>query len=187
MKKITSILFMLCLPLALGAVHIHDLDDINLIDSNKDLRFSIHPEYVRIYSETRTQEDVKIYKNGKLLINDQEIKLNPYEINLVTEYYDLCDSMEKEIEILVDKASDIGKEAGKIGIAAAAGVLRMLSPFYDAEDFEEDIEVKSSDIEAQADELEKYADRIKELSHDLEKNHNRLKMRVDALYRLSWF
>ncbi|MCD6235038.1 MAG: hypothetical protein DRP86_02275 [Candidatus Neomarinimicrobiota bacterium] len=187
MRKIAPILFMLLLPLALGAMHIHDFDDMNLIDSNKDLRFSFHSEYVKIYPENRSSENVKIYNDGKLFINGQEVKLNPYEQKLAVEYFTLCNSMKKEIKILVDKAADIAEEAGKIGVTAVAGVLRMLSPFYDAEDFEEDIEVKSSNVKAKADELEKYGDRIEELSDDLNKNHKRLKMRVDALYKLSWF
>ncbi len=187
MNKITNFFLVLLLPMALGAGHINDLDDMNLIDSNEDLRFSIHPEYVRIYPKNRSSEDVKIYQDGRIFINNQQIKLNTYEEKLSVEYFGTCDSMKKEIKILVDKAADIGVEAGKIGVAAATGVLRMLSPFYDAEDFEEDIEIKSSDIEAKADELEKYADRVQELSNELEKIHKRLKMRVDALYNLSWF
>lgn len=187
MVRFAPILLTILLPLTLGAGHIYDLDDMNLIDSNEDLRFSIHPEYVRIYPKNRSSEDVKIYQDGRIFINNQQIKLNAYEEKLSVDYFSICDSMEKEIEILVDKASDIGIEAGKIGVAAAAGVLRMLSPFYDAKDFEEDINIKSSDIEAKADELEKYADRVQELSNDLEKIHKRLKMRVDALYSLSWF
>lgn len=137
---------------------------MNLIDSNEDLRFSIHPEYVRIYPKHTSSEDVKIYQYGRIFINNQQIKLNTYEEGLSVEYFITCDIMEKEIEILVDKTADIG-------------VLRMLSPFYDADDLEEDIEIKSSDIEAKADELE--------LSNKLEKIHKRLKMQVDALYNLS--
>lgn len=188
MKKGIILTFvMIILPIGLKAVNIYDLDDIQLFESNENTVFSIKSDHVKIYPKNRSSRSVVITRSGKLFINDEEISLEPKEKETAIEYFNLCDSILSDVKFVVKEASKIGMDGAKIGITAATGVLRMLSPFYSSEDFERDIEEKASVIEDRAKDLEKYGDIIEEKSDKLEIMHRRLKLRVDELYELDWF
>ena len=188
MKKLFCILIILfVLPINMWALNIYDTDNIQLFDSNDNIRFSIKADHVKIYPKNRSFQNVVISRSGRLYINDEEISLTSLEKDAAVEYFILCDSILSDVKILVKEASKIGIEGAKIGISATTGVLRMLSPFYSAEDFERDVETKASKIEEKAKELEKYGDKIEEKSDKLETMHRRLKLRVDELYELDWF
>jgi len=188
MKNFFCILMVMSLlPISLKAVNIFDSDDIQLFESNDNIRFSIKAEHVKIYPKNRSFQSVVITRSGLLYVNDEEISLKPSEKEAAVEYFVLCDSIMADVKILIKEASKIGIDGAKIGISAATGVLRMLSPFYSSEDFERDIEAKASQIEEKAKDLEKYGDKIEEKSDKLETLHRRLKLRVDQLYELDWF
>ena len=117
---------------------------------------------------------VEIDEHYRLYINHDRIKTDIEQDELLEKYH-------KTAVILIEQAKDIGMEGkaigirgAKIGIKAIAKVIKLLSPYYDAEDLETEMEAETRGIEKQAEKLEKIAEKIEKNAEKLEKTYSRL-------------
>ena len=125
------------------------------------------------HEDRRDYSTVEITEEYELYIDDRHIKTDKDQQKLLGEYYELVVGFE-------DAIIDIGKEGARIGISGAAlglkavgGVFKLLSPHYDSDDLERDIEREAEKIEVKAEKLERQAEQIEDM--------------VDELDDLGWF
>lgn len=130
---------------------------------------------------------VEFTEDYKLFIDGDEIELNDDQRELVREFYD--QSMD-----IVDYAKEIGWEGAKIGVegaklgAKAIGCLfKLLSPNYDSDDMEDEIERAAEKIEDRAELLEEKAKFIEDMVEDLDDIKDDMCDKIPELDRLSWF
>ncbi len=147
-----------------------DFDDDNLTVTNEDEETSF-----------------KIDKKYELYINDKHIKTTPEQRKLTKEMY-------KSIDLIVEEAKDIGWDGAKIGVEGAKlgfqtilCVFKLLSPDYDSDDLEAEIEQKSKKIEKKAAKIELRANNIEDMARELEDISDRMREKIPELKRLSWF
>ena len=147
-----------------------DYDDDNLIVTNTDEKSSF-----------------TIDKKYELYINDKHIRTTPEQRKLTKEMY-------KSINLIVEEAKDIGwdgakigAEGAKLGLHAILCVFKLLSPDYDSDDLEAEIEQKSKKIEKKAEKIELRANNIEDMVRDLEDISDRMRENIPALKQLSWF
>jgi hypothetical protein len=167
-----------------GHVVIHDDEDFDFTSFDFEGR-----DLVVIHREDRKapEEEVRFTENGKLFINDEEIKLDDNQRALVIDFY--ADSRE-----IYDQAIDIGKEGAKIGIKGAAlgidaigSLAKLLSSDYDIEDYEKEMEAKAKRLEKQADKLEARAEKIEQMAENLEEAADRMQDAIPKIDDLKWF
>ncbi len=150
----------------------------------KDANIDIDKESITIQDddyEIEITDDYELYVNGKY------VKTNAQQKRLVKEYHGL-------IFEIIDRATEVGKEGAKLGIYGAkiglkaiAGVFKLLRDDYDAEDLEEELELKAEELEEKAEELEKEAEKLEYLASDLEDLHDELKEEIPELEELNSF
>lgn len=135
----------------------------------------------------RDRSTVEFTKDYELYIDGERIDLNEEQQLLVREFH------EQGMDI-VDQAKEIGWEGAKVGIEGAKLGLRaigclfkLLSPNYDADDMEEEIERAAEKIEAKAEILEEKAEVIEEMAEELEDIVDDLRDEIPELGRLRWF
>ena len=149
-----------------------DLDDGTLIITHEDRRD---------YSTVEITEEYELYIDGRHIKTDKD------QQKLLGEYYELVVGFE-------DAIIDIGKEGARIGISGAAlglkavgGVFKLLSPHYDSDDLERDIEREAEKIEVKAEKLERQAEQIEDMVDELDDIARELTREIPELDDLGWF
>ena len=139
------------------------------------------------YEDRRDYSTVEITEEYELYIDGQHIKTDKDQKKLLGEYYELVVGFE-------DAIIDIGKEGARIGISGAAlglkavgGVFRLLSPHYDSDDLERDLEREAEKIEKKAEKLERQAEKIEDMVDELDDIAWELTRQVTELDDLGWF
>ena len=156
---------------------------------DEDISFDLDDGTLIITCEQGRRElsVVEFTEDYELFIDGNEIELNDDQRELVHEFYD--QSMD-----IVDYAKEIGWEGAKIGVegaklgAKAIGCLfKLLSPNYDSDDMENEIERAAENIEERAERLEEKAEFIEEMVKDLEDISDDMCDKIPELDRLGWF
>jgi len=149
-----------------------DLEDGTLVITHEDRRD---------YSTVEITEKYELYIDGRHVKTDKDQK------KLLGEYYELVVGFE-------DAIIDIGKEGARIGISGAAlglkavgGVFKLLSPHYDSDDLERDLEREAEKIEVKAEKLERQAEQIEGMVDELDDIARELTREIPELDDLSWF
>ena len=139
------------------------------------------------YEDRRDYSTVEITEEYELYIDGQHIKTDKDQKKLLREYYELFVGFE-------DAIIDIGKEGARIGISGAAlglkavgGVFRLLSPHYDSDDLERDLEREAEKIEKKAEKLERQAEKIEDMVDELDDIAWELTREITELDDLGWF
>jgi len=139
------------------------------------------------YEDRRDYSTVEITEEYELYIDGQHIKTDKDQKKLLREYYELVVRFE-------DAIIDIGKEGARIGISGAAlglkavgGVFRLLSPHYDSDDLERDLEREAEKIEKKAEKLERQAEKIEDMVDELDDIAWELTRQITELDDLGWF
>jgi hypothetical protein len=165
---------------AAGRHHrLHDLGDGLDIDFEGDTLVLTHDDY--------RGDAVEITREADLIVNDDRVRTGRAERRLLRAYYDRA----LQIEVV---ALELGEEGARIGVQGASlaahaliRVVKLLSPDYDSDDLEREMEEKSEKIEIRAEALEERAEELEELVDEMEDLADDLRERVPELEALGWF
>jgi hypothetical protein len=152
-----------------------------------DLDFDIDDGSLIITSDDEDSERVEITEDCVLFVNGRRVETNGSQEELLEKYYDqFMGIIECAKEIGVEGAG-IGARGAKVGLKAVVGLIKLLHPDYDSDDYDRDIEREVHKIEARAERLERKAKRIEDMVDDFERVHRRLRRKIPELRELDWF
>ena len=160
-------------------------DDGHNLCRDDDVELNIRDGSIIFTSEDN--ETVEITDEYELIVNSKAVSLNDSQRRLVEKYYDSFQYIIEEAKEIGLQGAKIGVHAATLGMTAAIGVLRLLSPDYDSEDLDRDLNRKSEKIERVAEKLEKRAEKIERQANKLEDLHASLRDEIDELDDLGWF
>ncbi len=140
-----------------------------------------------IFTDKESDETVEITERAELFVNDRAVTLSPSERELVRDYYATFNGIVEDAKSVGIEGAKLGVKGAGLGLKAAIGVLRLLSPDYDSDDLEEDLERKEEKLERAASRLEKRAERLEKHAGRLERLHEDLRDKVNELNELDWF
>ena len=103
---------------------------------------------------------VEINAEYELYVNDEEIKLDEVEQELVKEFYDQSVEVERSVKKIVAEGVRIGLKGAKLGLKAIGGLFKAALTSYTTDDFERDMEWEAEEIEYDARVLERKAKKI---------------------------
>lgn len=154
------------------------IDHIN-IDFNEDHDLTVTNKEENTYFMITEKYD--------LFINGNKIETDAKQKALCKDMYINIDKVIREAKDLGWEGAKIGMEGAKIGLHALVGVLKLLSPNYNVEDLEEEIEMKAELLEKKAEKLEVRAENIEDLVRFLDDLSDTMRVEIPELQQLSWF
>ncbi|MCX6833904.1 MAG: hypothetical protein NTW07_02025 [candidate division Zixibacteria bacterium] len=195
-KVVTLALTALLCAIVVGDVHAGHRHEMNLsmrgnhvFEFDDNTWFDLDDGSVVITHKERGEprSTVEITDSYELYIDDERISLDSEQQALVREFYD------QSVEI-VDFAKTLGIEGAKIGVdgaklgAKAVGCLfKLLSPDYDTDDYENEMEHEAKQIESKAKILEEKANEIEDMSDELDDLARDMRSEIPELRELRWF
>ena len=150
----------------------------------KDADLDIEDESITIHDD---DYKIEITSDYELYVNGEYVKTNSQQKKLVKEYHGLIFEIIDRAKVIGTQGAKLGIDGAKIGLKAIAGVFKLLRDDYDAEDLEEELELKAEELEEKAEELEKEAEKLEYLASDLEDLHDELKDEIPELEELDSF
>jgi hypothetical protein len=135
----------------------------------------------------RDREVVEFTEDYELFIDGDKIDLDEDQQALVAEFYDQGIAIVDYAKEIGWEGAKIGVEGAKLGISAIGCLFKLLSPHYDTDDYEDEMERKAEDIEYRAEILEEKAEAIEDMAEDLEYIVDDLRDQIPELDRLGWF
>jgi hypothetical protein len=140
----------------------------------KDDDVILRPRHRR-YPKVRITGDYRLYVDGEL------VKTNDEQKELLREFHGLTMEMHREAREIGIEGAKIGLAGAKIGVDAIAGLFKLLSPHYDSDDLERELEAKAAGIEANADRLEAKAEKIEQMADKLEDLESELRHSIPEI------
>ncbi|MDD4052507.1 MAG: hypothetical protein PHR28_11505 [candidate division Zixibacteria bacterium] len=159
--------------------HHASIEGMNLDIEDNDLIFT--PVDKDEDGEVKITEEHELYVNGRL------IKVDAKQAQLIGEYHDQMMALMESAKKIGLEGAKIGVEGAGLGVKAVVNVFKLLSPDYDTDDMEKEIEKEASKIEAKASKLEAKAKKIEDQAEELEDIHDDLIDQIPELSRLDWF
>ena len=153
------------------------IDNININFDDDDLTVT----------NTDEKTSFTIDKKYELYINDKHIKTTPEQRKLTKEMYRSVDLIIEEAKDIGWDGAKIGAEGAKLGLQAVFCVFKLLSPDYDSDDLEAEMEQKAKKIEKKAEKIERRAEHIEDMAKDLEVISDKMREKIPELKKLSWF
>jgi hypothetical protein len=135
----------------------------------------------RRHPKVRITGDYRLYVDGDLVETNDEQK------ELLRDFHGLAMDMHREACKIGIEGAKIGAAGAKIGVDAIAGLFKLLSPHYDSDDLERELEAKADKIEARANELEAKADKIEQMADELEDLESELRDKIPEIESSSRF
>jgi hypothetical protein len=129
---------------------------------------------------------VEITEEYELYINGRHIKTNDHQKELLEEYYETMLELIESAKAIGLKGARIGIDGAKLGLGALGSLFKLISPDYDMEDFEREIEAEAEEIEAKAELLEEEAEELEILADDLEDIYEEMEDEITELGELEW-
>lgn len=156
-------------------------------DGRDKLSIDIEDDNVIVeYKSYDFHDVIEITDDYKLIVNDKRVKLDKDQQVLVKHFYKLVKKLKKHTYSLGWEGAKIGVEGAKLGIKAIGRVIKLLSPNYDSDDLEREMEFDAQVIEARADKLEEKAERIEDLLEELDELAYQMKKEIPELDKLEW-
>ena len=146
-----------------------------------------HGTVVITHRQDRHRDVVEIGEDSTLVINGEHITLNDRQKELVGEFHEDCMDIYDAAKKVGWEGAKVGVEGAKLGLKAVGCVFKLLSPDYDSDDMEEELEREAAKIEAKADVLELHANRIEEMADELEDLTVDMRRAIPELDALGWF
>lgn len=176
----------LFVPAGLTAeVHMRCDDDDNLFRGD-DVSVDFEDGSI-IFTDQESNETVEITERADLVVNGQVVRLSRGQRALVKDYYVTFDAIVEDAKSIGLQGAKVGARGAALGLKAAVGVLLLLSPNYDGDDLEKDLEEDQEKLERVASKLEKRAERLEKRADKLERLHEGLRDNIDELNELGWF
>jgi DNA-binding transcriptional MerR regulator len=129
----------------------------------------------------RRYPKVRITGDYRLYVDDRMVETTDEQKELLKEFHGLTLEIHKEACEIGIEGAKIGMAGAKIGVDAIAGLIRLLSPHYDTDDLERELEAKAARIEANADRLEAKADKIEQMADELEDLESELRHSIPEI------
>jgi hypothetical protein len=140
-----------------------------------------------VIKHDRRGDVVKITGNYDLIINGGEVKLDDNQRRLVGEFYEQTHQLTEQAKLVGKEGAKIGIKGAKLGVSAFFKVFHLLSPNYDTDDLEREVEAEARLIEAQAKDLERYAKDIEYMADNIEDLAEQMSEEIPEIDRLGWF
>ena len=140
-----------------------------------------------IFTDKESDETVEITERAELVVNGRGVHLSRGERALVKDYYATLDAIVEDAASIGLQGAKVGVKGAALGLKAAVGVLLLLSPGYDGDDLEQDLEEDQEKLARTASKLEKRAERLEKRADKLERLHEDLRGKIDELNELGWF
>lgn len=135
----------------------------------------------------RDRSTVEFTDEYELYIDGERIDLNEEQQLRVREFHEQGMDIVDYAKEIGWEGAKVGLEGAKLGLRAIGCLFKLLSPNYDADDMEDEIERAAEKIEARAEILEEKAEIIEEMVEELEDISDDLRDEVPELRRLRWF
>ena len=113
--------------------------------------------------------------------------MNADQRQLVGEFYEKTMHLTEQAKVIGKEGARIGIKGAKLGLSAIFKVFHLLSPNYDTDDLEREMEAEASVIEDQAKDLERYADSIEDSAEEVEDLAEEMSEKIPEIDRLGWF
>lgn len=160
----------------------------NRLEGIGDVSIRIRHESILIYpNDDRLWEDVEITEDRQLYVNGEKINLSRHQEEMVEDYYRMTIDIIQEAHHIGWEGAKVGAHGAKIGLQAVVGIVKLLSPDYDSDDLERDLDRETKKIEKRAEALEDKADDLEDLADELEALHWKMRREIGALKELAWF
>jgi len=190
MKNVTT-LFLAAILMIAPAVfardhHVHYSSSDHHSDFLDGVDLDIRHHTIILTNDEYDNDVVEITRDYELYINDDRIDLDAKQDKLVHAFYDLTFEMMDSAKAIGLEGARVGMAGAKVGLNAVLGLVKLLSPNYDTDDLEADIDREASKIEARAEELEDRADQIEDMAYDVEDSFDRMMDGIPALRELRW-
>jgi GTP1/Obg family GTP-binding protein len=140
-----------------------------------------------ILTSREDDSTIEITENRDLYVNGNKVILTVEQQELVGQYYDTFMQIIESAKRVGLEGARIGLQGAALGVQALAGVVKLISPDYDQEDLEREIELKAKRIEKRAERLEKKASKIEYLADEFKLLHHRLVDEVPEIKELDTF
>jgi len=152
-----------------------------------NVRVRIDDSSIILINKENDDESVEFTDDYELLIDGEKIDLDRKQQKLVEEFHTMTFD-------LIDEAKKIGLEGAKVGISGAAlglvavgNVFKLLSPDYDSEDFEREMEEEAEKLEKKAEKLEEKAEALEDMADELDEIRDDLQDITPELQDYEWF
>ena len=161
--------------------------DRNYNDDRDRLSIDIEDGDVIVeYESSDFYDIIVITENYKLYVNDKKVDLNEDQEKLVKLFYKQVKKIKKYTFSIGWEGAKIGVEGAKLGVKAIGRVIKLLSPNYDSDDLERDMERDAEAIEERAEKLEQKAEYVEELLDELDELANEMREKIPELEKLEW-
>ncbi|MDZ7725614.1 MAG: hypothetical protein U5R06_23020 [candidate division KSB1 bacterium] len=161
-------------------------DDLKLkLEIENELYIFFRASELFIENE-KEKDELVITQDFKLYHGKTPIHLNEKQTELTQEYYELADCSFEMLHDIKDQGIEIGLDGAALGLKAIGRVFRLLSPHYDAEDLERDMESEGESLEKRGEELEKAADRFEETLDHLGDVYEEMLQSIPELQNIDW-
>ena len=161
----------------------------HFLDRHDDLSFDLDDGTLIITYERdrRDYSVVEFTEDYQLFIDGDEVELNDDQRELVGTFYDQSMDIVDYAKEIGWEGAKIGVEGAKLGVQAIGCLFKLLSPHYDSDDMEDEMERAAEEIEERAEVLEEKAELIEEMVEDLEDIADDMCDEIPELDRLGWF
>jgi hypothetical protein len=157
------------------------------ITYNDHIAIAVDHGDVLIYDKNNDEEMVEITEDNRLYVRDREVATNAEQQALTREYRDRVIEIKRDVKKIAGEGARIGVDGAKIGLKAVVGVFKLISPDYDSEDLDRDLNRESEKIDAKAEKLEARAHEVDKKVDELEVLHARMRTAIPELEKLEWF
>ncbi len=161
-----------------------DFDQSHLSDVDLDID---RDGTIIIEAKHRKRQEVEITKEFELFINGDQITLDEDQRKLVEEYYLLMTDLIDQAKAIGLEGAKVGVEGAKLGLTAVGKLFKLLSPRYDTDDYEREIEDAAERLEMKAEKLEEKAEIIEDIADDLDDLAHEMRREIPEIRKLRWF
>ncbi len=149
----------------------------------------VDDDVVIITSPDRRHDRTVIEISGDyaLLIDGEVIAVDENQKDLLKQFHTEAMELEKQAHEIAKEGARVGVKGARLGLDALGRVIKLLSPEYDADDLEREMNREASKLEREADELEKQAEAIEDMADDLEDQARELRRAIPELDAVDWF
>ena len=130
---------------------------------------------------------VEITKAYELYIDGDQVALDDSQQALVGEFYETCLGIYAEAKEIGWEGAKIGVDGAKLGLKAIGCLFKLLSPNYDSDDMERELEREAKKLEIKAEVLEERAEIIEDMADEVEDLAYEMRRKIPELRDLYWF
>ncbi|MFH1845655.1 MAG: hypothetical protein ABIF77_20920 [bacterium] len=167
--------------------HGHHLDiSGHVLDGWQDVSIDIEDGTLSIEHDDRG-DLVEVTEDYDLYVNDKHIRTDRQETALLEDFYKTNLKLQVLAMHLGRDGVEIGAEGVKLAATALTRLVKLLSPDYDADDLEAEMEREAEKLEAKAEKLEEKGEVLEEMADRIEELAEELAERIPELDELGWF